>query len=196
MLRAAGGASKHTEAILYRPLRHINDHGASTSSGRRCLRPFCQIHSSARIQPSAPTSIAAPISASNTSDRPSLSGIAHGIDSRSLLRRYSTWSSLNTNVDPTEPEAEPVTLSRKGTTSSVNTEGVQERFQRLGLNANISRQITLTQPNILQPTAAQAALVPAILSPTDVILRAHTGTANRASYSGNIRPKAQKAQPL
>lgn len=176
MLRAAGGASKHTEAILYRPLRHINDHGASTSSGRRCLRPFCQIHSSARIQPSAPTSIAAPISASNTSDRPSLSGIAHGIDSRSLLRRYSTWSSLNTNVDPTEPEAEPVTLSRKGTTSSVNTEGVQERFQRLGLNANISRQITLTQPNILQPTAAQAALVPAILSPTDVILRAHTGT--------------------
>ncbi|GAC93919.1 hypothetical protein PHSY_001487 [Pseudozyma hubeiensis SY62] len=55
-------------------------------------------------------------------------------------------------------------------------EGVQEKFRRLGLNANISRQITLTHPNIRQPTQAQSALIPAILLPTDVILRAHTGT--------------------
>lgn len=58
----------------------------------------------------------------------------------------------------------------------VDAERVQERFQRLGLNANISRQLTLTHPNIRQPTPAQSALIPAILSPTDVILRAHTGT--------------------
>lgn len=59
---------------------------------------------------------------------------------------------------------------------NASSEAVQEKFRRLGLNANISRQIALTHPHIRQPTQAQTALIPAILSPTDVILRAHTGT--------------------
>lgn len=61
-------------------------------------------------------------------------------------------------------------------TAATSAARAQEQFQRLGLNANISRQLTLTNPHIAQPTPAQSALIPAILSPTDVILRAHTGT--------------------
>lgn len=57
-----------------------------------------------------------------------------------------------------------------------STEGMEEKFRRLGLNANVSRQLARTHPNIQRPTPAQSALIPAILSPSDIILRAHTGT--------------------
>ncbi|KAN0059687.1 hypothetical protein ACQY0O_008259 [Thecaphora frezii] len=78
-------------------------------------------------------------------------------------RRYAT-----TSTSSTEAGEEPSPL--------VSREGVAEKFQRLGLNAKISQQLTLTYPHIRAPTAAQAALIPAVLSPADLILRAHTGT--------------------
>lgn len=90
---------------------------------------------------------------------------------------YSTLpSSTTANGEGEQLEGGVSSQPGKGKRTSVNTEGVQEKFQRLGLNDNISRQITVTHPNIRQPTPAQSALIPAILSPTDVIMRAHTGT--------------------
>ncbi|WFD37846.1 uncharacterized protein MJAP1_000793 [Malassezia japonica] len=49
-------------------------------------------------------------------------------------------------------------------------------FEKLGLSPTLCAQLTATMPHVAEPTPAQAALIPAVLSPSDVILRAHTGS--------------------
>ncbi|KAI3620070.1 hypothetical protein CBS9595_002037 [Malassezia furfur] len=51
-----------------------------------------------------------------------------------------------------------------------------EAFQRLGLSPNLSTHLVTALPHITAPTRTQEALIPAVLSPTDVVLRAHTGS--------------------
>ncbi|WFD02197.1 hypothetical protein MOBT1_000878 [Malassezia obtusa] len=47
---------------------------------------------------------------------------------------------------------------------------------KLGLSPNLSTQLAKTLPHVTEPTPTQEALIPAALSPADVILRAHTGS--------------------
>ena len=51
-----------------------------------------------------------------------------------------------------------------------------DAFQRLGLSPNLSTHLVAALPHITAPTRTQEALIPAVLSPTDVVLRAHTGS--------------------
>ncbi|WFD20449.1 hypothetical protein MCAP1_002693 [Malassezia caprae] len=51
-----------------------------------------------------------------------------------------------------------------------------ETFRRLGLPEKLCRQMDVALPHIGAPTPAQSALIPAMLAPNDVILRAHTGS--------------------
>ncbi|PWZ00839.1 P-loop containing nucleoside triphosphate hydrolase protein [Testicularia cyperi] len=105
----------------------------------------------------------------------------------------SSWKKLNSPPSPTvlsrrllrvqhhTSSAFPYSTQAVAPTShtqsnSPNVEGVQERFTRLGLNPNVCKQLISTHPHIERPSPAQSALIPAILSPTDLILRAHTGT--------------------
>ncbi|WFD33530.1 hypothetical protein MCUN1_000343 [Malassezia cuniculi] len=54
--------------------------------------------------------------------------------------------------------------------------GGRHAFARLGIPQNLCTQLSRTLPYIKEPTHAQAELIPAILAPNDVILRAHTGS--------------------
>lgn len=49
-------------------------------------------------------------------------------------------------------------------------------FHQLGLPEKLCRQMAAALPLIAAPTPAQSALIPAMLAPNDVILRAHTGS--------------------
>ncbi|WFD27908.1 hypothetical protein MNAN1_002916 [Malassezia nana] len=51
-----------------------------------------------------------------------------------------------------------------------------EAFQLLGLPEKLCRQLAVSLPHLAAPTPAQSALIPAMLAPNDVILRAHTGS--------------------
>ena len=174
MLRTASGASKHAETVLLRPLHRRNLTGASSSNGRHCLHSSSQRH--APTPPIVQTERKGLVT-SHCLNPPTRSW--HGVRPLALANRscYATLSGSSAeSAGIDEPEAGPSSQPFKTSRSTGVTEGVQEKFQRLGLNNNISRQLTLTHPNIRQPTPAQSALIPAILSPTDVILRAHTGT--------------------
>ncbi|SPO25063.1 related to RRP3 - protein involved in rRNA processing [Ustilago trichophora] len=168
MLRVASGASKQVETLLSRPLHHHKIRSGSSLNARHCFHSLSQHNGKARPRPLtfasclASTTCSIPPTCSQHCIRPIAS--AH----RSF---YSTLPSSTSANEEAELDVGATPQSGKA-----NTEGVQEKFQRLGLNANISRQITVTHPHIRQPTPAQSALIPAILSPTDVILRAHTGT--------------------
>lgn len=89
---------------------------------------------------------------------------------------YSTQSGPGLTQGTPETETDSIPPNPSDSSKVTSPEGVRERFQRLGLNANVCRQLTTSHPHIRQPTPAQSALIPALLSPTDVILRAHTGT--------------------
>lgn len=52
----------------------------------------------------------------------------------------------------------------------------KDPFESLGLPSNLCQQLHAALPHITTPTPVQAALIPAMLSPRDVILRAHTGS--------------------
>ena len=52
----------------------------------------------------------------------------------------------------------------------------KDPFEALGLPSNLCQQLHAALPHITAPTPVQAALVPAMLSPRDIILRAHTGS--------------------
>lgn len=49
-------------------------------------------------------------------------------------------------------------------------------FERLGLPSSLCQQVHAALPHVDAPTPTQAALIPAMLKPQDVILRAHTGS--------------------
>lgn len=51
-----------------------------------------------------------------------------------------------------------------------------QAFESLGLSSGLSRQLNQTYPFIQTPSASQRKLIPAVLAPNDVILRAHTGS--------------------
>lgn len=170
MLRSIGGAPKHAETLVCQRLQQRHAQQTIASSSR------ASIHSLSRCSlglytPTHPytrnvTSATLPGQARQSRQYISLSP-THG-------RPTSTISS--SSIAKSESANLPSTEASSSSKASVGTEGIQEKFLRLGLNANISRQIALTHPHIRQPTPAQSALIPAILSPTDVILRAHTGT--------------------
>lgn len=166
MLRTASGASKHVETILHRPLHRCTVQSGSSSYAHVHL----QYRTTCRTTHSLCNSSTTQTRSLQLNDvLPRTSG------SNSFRSNYSTLSDAVATSEGRGTEA--ATQASKGkSNASTSIEGVQEKFQRLGLNANISRQLTLTNPNIRQPTPAQSALIPAILSPSDVILRAHTGT--------------------
>ncbi|SJX60894.1 related to RRP3-protein involved in rRNA processing [Sporisorium reilianum f. sp. reilianum] len=150
MLRAAKGVSKNVETLLSRSSAHRSaQHGS-------CFRSYLQFSTT-------------PGALASTSLRQST-------DVRSALH-WRCYSTASASTAPNLDSDESLTGSdEQAARKRAPTEGVEEKFQRLGLNANISRQLARTHPNIQRPTPAQSALIPAILSPSDVILRAHTGT--------------------
>lgn len=91
-----------------------------------------------------------------------------------LQRRCQSQSSTVTHQQYVPPPLE--LAGRKGKKASKSARTTQEEFTRIGLNDNVSKQLVETYSFIEKPTLAQSALVPAILSPIDVILRAQTGT--------------------
>lgn len=52
----------------------------------------------------------------------------------------------------------------------------KNQFEALGLPSNLCQQLQAALPHITAPTSVQAVLIPALLSPRDIILRAHTGS--------------------
>lgn len=171
MLRAVRGASKNAETLLLQTSGRLCTRQGRCIHGLSCIHSTSTCADSSCLQPSSSSRILAAASrrvAQQTSRHPTAS--------KCILHRshYSTISS--TAISDVGAKALPGAESKRASSESAAVEAVQEKFQRLGLNANISRQIARTHSNIRQPTPAQSALIPAILSPNDIILRAHTGT--------------------
>ncbi|SNX82195.1 related to RRP3 - protein involved in rRNA processing [Melanopsichium pennsylvanicum] len=167
MLRAASGAFRHVEALSARL-------GGSSSHCTRCLHSPSPSSTPGRSPSLVRTGYLVAFRCTT-----SLGNLRHSISLGSKIYRshYSTASdSPSASIPAQDNEGGLSSQVHKSLESPIHAEGAQEKFQRLGLNANISRQILATHPHIRQPSPAQSVLIPAILSPTDVILRAHTGT--------------------
>ncbi|CAO1624713.1 unnamed protein product [Parajaminaea phylloscopi] len=88
-------------------------------------------------------------------------------------RRHSATSQVS--QEPVQrhgaPEQQP-----SPTASEKRQRSAAQQFENLGLSAALSRQLLDTHPFISRPTDAQSKLIPSVLSPNDVVLRAHTGS--------------------
>ena len=168
MLRAVRGASRNVETLLSPRSGRLCTQHRSSILGQSCLHSTSICADKLYPRPFSASGISASTSRRTPQQMPHRSTALESILHRS---HYSTTSDTETrDVDAKElPDRDGPEASKQGG----GTEAVQEKFQRLGLNANISRQIARTHPNIRRPTPAQSALIPAILSPNDVILRAH-----------------------
>ena len=86
---------------------------------------------------------------------------------RSACAPVCAWAARNTPRAARRAYAAPAAGSERGPVA---------QFERLGLPPNLCTQLCRTLPHIATPTPAQEALVPAMLLPQDVVLRAHTGS--------------------
>ena len=70
----------------------------------------------------------------------------------------------------------PLTRTHASTAAAPPATAARHAFARLGIPHSLCTQLARTLPHVVEPTPAQAALIPALLAPNDVILRAHTGS--------------------
>ena len=156
MLRArAVPLRSHLLESLHHPHLRYQQHGLDCLSTARTFLTVSQPGASSRIPPSKLSSRSQLLSFSNTS-------LFH---SRPLASAATTATSTS-EISPQDAASQDL----------ISHERVREKFERLGLNPNICKQLTETFPHIEKPSPAQSALIPAVLSPSDLILRAHTGT--------------------
>ncbi|PWN46666.1 P-loop containing nucleoside triphosphate hydrolase protein [Violaceomyces palustris] len=121
------------------------------------------------------------LQAPGRNSRPRRGLASHTASSRGLVRLQARWSSSSSPAASTSlapPDNRDASPASDPSVSKLLAarEGSIEKFERLGLNKNISKQLIKTFPHIVSPTSAQRLLVPAMLSPNDLIVRAHTGT--------------------
>lgn len=98
-----------------------------------------------------------------------------GNDNNIATWPYSTYSQIRglaeaATARPDQPDTQPHDALPE------HQNGVAKSYESLGLSAGLARTLTSTFSMITTPTEAQEELIPAVLSPKDVLLRAQTGS--------------------